>query len=500
MFNKIIAAITLSCFLICMIGCSTTHEITREEFENKPTLEIVGLVTMDGKTITFDFRPAVDMQNKFITGYSTDGEAVNLPFSQIRMVYVRKFDPWKSTFAVIGATGCVFLAVIGLIALLKESCPFIYSYDGEQYVFDGEPYGGAICRALQRSDLCRLEHLQPVNDEYRLLLTNEVNETQYTDEFKLWVVDHPAEVEVIQDAGGNLYTLASPLQALSVVDNHGADWSRWLAEKDMLYWDTDLMSKNPDNPSDLRDTLFIDFPRPHDAATAKFVVHASNTLWGSQMLRRMVELAGDQVESWYASLNLPERKERRAAWQNREEIFELQVAVWIDGQWVNRGEILGGGPFMAEERVVPLDLTGVAGDTLKIRLTPPAGFWKLNSLAVDYSTDVAFEFREIPATSIVGQDGADLRDLLASEDGVYYAMPETSQYATLTFAVPPTTSGLKRTLFAKVAGYYDMHLNAAGPPQADKINLIMTEPGYIAKFALSEYFQWYNEQMAQWDE
>ena len=112
--------------------------------------------------------------------------------------------PGRSCLAGIGiALGVV--AVGGLIALAtKESCPFVYSFDGENYVFDGEPYGGAICPALERTDYCLLENLKPFKNQYLLQLTNEVNETQYTNEFKLWVVDHPQDVSVIPDINGNL--------------------------------------------------------------------------------------------------------------------------------------------------------------------------------------------------------------------------------------------------------------------------------------------------------
>ena len=65
------------------------------------------------------------------------------------------------------------LAII--VALTKESCPFVYSWDGKRYVFDAEPYGGAIARVLERDDYPELEHLKPHHGEYRLLITNEVD-------------------------------------------------------------------------------------------------------------------------------------------------------------------------------------------------------------------------------------------------------------------------------------------------------------------------------------
>jgi len=496
-FKKIVAVITLIFFVIYLQGCYTTRQIPRETLEKHPQYHIDKIVTTEGIIIEFKLTPTVDIEKKEISGITKDKVWVDIPFSQVKMVYIKKFDVALSCLAAIGITALIAGIAFLIILATKESCPFVYSFDGTQYIFDGEPYGGAICEGLQRTDLCLLEHLRSSNGEYRLLLTNEVDETQYTDEFKLWVVDHPEGVEVIQDAANNLYTIASRQELLSVVDNKGNSWDKWLSENDLLYWDSDILLKNPDDTSGLRDTLILTFPKPENVSTAKFIAHGCNTLWGSQMLKRLVELGGDKVDLWYESQKNPALKEFRKAWRDREEIFELQVQLWVNGSWVRRGEIMGGGPFMAEERVVPLDLTGLKGDTLLIRLTPPAGFWKLNSFFIDYSQDEAIELQEISARSIIGNDGTDLSAILESSDHSYYIMPDVGQHANLTFPAPPLKPGFKRTLFAKVSGYYDMHLDATGHPQYDILNRIFTEPGFVTKFSIDEYQKWRNEQLAK---
>ena len=94
-------------------------------------------------------------------------------------------------------------------------------------------------------------------------------------------------------------------------------------------------------------------------------------------------------------------------------------------------------------------------------------------------------------------DGVDLCPVLESTDSNYYVMPEVGQRATLTFPVPPIRPGLERTIFAKVSGYYDMHLDSKGTPQSEVVARINSEPGYVTKFALQEYFKWRKEQLAE---
>jgi len=43
-----------------------------------------------------------------------------------------------------------------------------------------------------------------------------------------------------------------------------------------------------------------------------------------------------------------------------------------------RGVLTGMGPFISKDRVIPLDVSRVRGDQLRIRIQPMAGFWALN--------------------------------------------------------------------------------------------------------------------------
>lgn len=487
-FRKIIVSLTLSCFILCIQGCYSNRLISRKALEHHPEYQISAIVTVDGAV--FEFAPEATLQDSMIVGFLKYDGLKEVSLSQVKTVYIRRMDPVTSCLTVIGVSAAAVGIGFLILLLTKESCPFVYSFNGEQYIFDGEPYGGAICEGLQRTDLCKLDHLRPVDGEYRIQLANEVNETQYTDEFKLWVVDHRPEVDVIQDAYGNLYTAAARHKPLMVVDSRGENLHCWLSEKDLLVWESDVLNKDPNNNSDLRDTLFLTFLRPPHVEKAKLIVHGCNSLWASQMLMRMVALCGGHVKQFYEKLKNPSASAQRDAWCNWTEIYALHVYIWANGDWVRRGEIIGSGPFVAEERVVPLSLEGVEGDTVKIRLAPPTGFWQLNSFAMDYSAEVPFEFQEISASSMVGHDGTDLCAVLESSDRNYYVMPEVGQHAVFTFPVPTLKSDKERVVFAKVSGYYNMHLNANGPPRFKKIHRILSEPDYVVRFSLEEYFKW----------
>jgi hypothetical protein len=53
-----------------------------------------------------------------------------------------------------------------------------------------------------------MDNLKYFNGQYKVLISNELNETQCTDELKLIAVDHPRGVKVVPDTSGRIHTFA----------------------------------------------------------------------------------------------------------------------------------------------------------------------------------------------------------------------------------------------------------------------------------------------------
>jgi hypothetical protein len=505
MWRKIIAVTVLAAYCITCIGCYRKDLISVSELQPRERYVIVQAVLNNGIVVQFADAPYWDgrherqnpgwasIKDSTLTGWTHENDMYqykSFPLSQVHSVMVRKIDAGMTVLATIGTTLLV-AAVVGLIVwATKESCPFIYSYDGQHYWFDGEPYGGATCPALQRTDVCRLDSLKSVQGKYRLLLTNEVNETQHTDEFKLLLIDHSPAVQVIPDADGLFHAIQAPQPLLSATDVHGTDLAVWSKSSDMLWWESNMQGRTEQNSGALRDSVVLCFARSQNTHEANLIANVGTTLWGSQMLKHAEALWGNDLVQWQNALYNPLVKAGLDAWNGREEAYVLHVRVWAGNEWVVRGELLGGGPFLSEDRVLHLNLDGVQGDSLKILLTPAAGFWQLNWFAVDYSPDRLVTAQEMTADSAIGYDGSDLRSALNSGDGIYYTAPDVGQTARLSFVVPPLATGQCRAVFAKVSGYYDIHHEEVAAKQDSILQRIREEPGYYARYALAEYGQW----------
>jgi hypothetical protein len=496
--------VTLAAFFVQITACtsvrtdSTATVLERDKHVREPEgVAVAGYVTADGVAHTFDGRVSLQADGSLRFVPDTDEkpaakpkEAFTLAQDQVATLSVKRINPVKTTLAVIGGVVAVY-AVIGLVVFLtKESCPFIYSFDGEQWVFDGEPYGAAISRGLARSDLSELEHLREDAGTYRLLLTNEVDETQHTDSLYLVVSDHPPGTLAVADSAGAIRAFGSVAPPLSARDGNGRDIARWLRGDDDVAWQNNLAALAENRPlTETRDALELEFQRPPGIERAWLVVRGANTCWASHMLRRTLDLRGAEVDAYYAGLdNDPAFRAVVHAWHLREEVFLLAVETLGPDGWREQARLVGGGPFIAERRALPLDLAGLEGDIVRVRLRPPLGFWSFDSIALAWDEAEVRTTVLTPVSALDGE-GRDVTSLLVANDETSLDFPAAGWNATLTFPAPAAQPGLLRTVFAATHGWYQIHLHGGPEPDRAALDGLRGQPGWIVNRALDEFVE-----------
>ena len=422
---------------------------------------------------------------------------VTIPFSEIQQVWIRKVDSRRMILngvkLVAGVAVIAGLSYLTMWALLKdeESCPFVYSWNGEEYVLDAEPYGAAISEGLKRTDWVELSALRESAGEYRALLANELDETQYTDELKLVAVDHAPGVTVAPDLAGGFHTFSAPLPPASAVDQTGRDVLTFVAKNDEAFWLSDLAGRDPDGDGEFRDELVFEFPKPAGAKRAKLLANVWTTSWGSRAPGMFLEHYGTSLSEKYAEVDgRGPMYTRLVNWMLTEELATLKVWVETPAGWKARSMIMGGAPVITKDKAYVLDVADIPGETLRVKLRPPVNFWMVNSLAADYGEESAVHVTELAAVKAVDHTGRDVRAELASTDRSYLVSPNRGERTELVFAAPPLKEGLARTVFVKASGYYKVHVDATGEPRLDLAERILTEPGFAARYSFREYLKW----------
>ncbi|MBC7965457.1 MAG: CRTAC1 family protein, partial [Fuerstia sp.] len=135
-------------------------------------------------------------------------------------------------------------ARLGILApqILKGSCPYIYTWNGERFEFFSDCLWAAPLGLVQATGdmaptreweylLISGDQLKPRDEKYVLQLTEELWEAAYFDEVKLVAVDHPADVSIFTNekvgspemAAHRIHTVKSPRLPVSARDGLGRD-------------------------------------------------------------------------------------------------------------------------------------------------------------------------------------------------------------------------------------------------------------------------------------
>src|ERR1700733_5042962 len=97
---------------------------------------IVGITTRKGEDISFD-KPGASIKNGTLYA-AVHKTPYQLPLDQVQRLWVERKELSRSrTIGLVAAVAVATLAIIvGVVAATKQSCPFVYSWDGTRYVFD----------------------------------------------------------------------------------------------------------------------------------------------------------------------------------------------------------------------------------------------------------------------------------------------------------------------------------------------------------------------------
>ncbi|MFN8241298.1 MAG: FG-GAP-like repeat-containing protein [Bacteroidales bacterium] len=143
--------------------------------------------------------------------------------------------------------------------ILKGSCPFLYTWNGNEYLFAkdiiwrsalGMPLGimgetTAYAFADASDDYLKIdsESLKPENGKYLVQVTSELWETIYTDKIELVAVDHPAssDIQVPEQfspppfPGMKLFTVSNKITPVSAIDQEGNNMLPFISEHDFVF-------------------------------------------------------------------------------------------------------------------------------------------------------------------------------------------------------------------------------------------------------------------------
>jgi hypothetical protein len=402
---------------LLVAGCSVTRELTTLEQLREATPATLRVMATD-RTIyeltTYTVRDSMlEGSGTHLVNGARSPFAGQLPYRDLVYIQVRQGDFWRTAAAVaaMGFTASCFSAATqdhGLSIYPKgSSCPYVYVWDGAGYGLQGEAFGTSFGKALEAGTICMLPAAAARNDALLVRITNERPETHYVNRVRLLAFEAPEGAAVLVDNENRAWPVTDPRPPIRS--------SPELSRKDGACWTSDLSKAR--RGEDYRDHLDLTFPHPPQAATASVIVHAINTELVYSAYDLVFGYLGDQsLPFLYQVENDPQLIGTLQSWIRE---CSLAVEVWKGGQWESAGAIAPEANVAPFSRIVRIDATGVAEDSVRVRLSSLADGWRIDAVEIDWTQAAPLEARALAMRSAVHSDGTSMMASLSEADAGY---------------------------------------------------------------------------------
>lgn len=420
----------------------------------------------------------------YVTEMETDDQInVSIPVEAVKKIDIydkatgATIASW--TFSMLGATAAVLGVVSIIILLTKSSCPFIYGYDGKDYVFYGEVFSGAVQPGLERDDYFPLPSNSMNHKTSKIKVANEVKEIQYVNLAELLLVDHKKGTDILFDKYGVPYSFSSPASPISARTRDNENILQQVFKKDSINY-TGLEKVADDN--DIEE-LFLKFVKPENAKSSILIMSAKNSFWMDAVITKIHELFGDRYKRFISK----QEKKPGAQLSKYQLEQDMPMSVYIEknNRWEFADYFNLPGAMAVRDDILPLNLEGFDYDTISIKLRTGFGFWEVDYVAMDFGINEAITPLAVSPTRVVSNNEADIINRILVSDSDYYVLEKPGDEAVLEFEIPEIKAGC-RSAFLHTRGYYKILREPAGPTDIKTLRTFR-KPGMIPHFSKETY-------------
>jgi hypothetical protein len=409
--------------------------------------------------------------------------SAKIPLTNIKEIRIVERDSGKTVashlFGTLGiiAGVCVIIGVI--VALTKSSCPYIYAFDGESYVFEGEIFGGSIAKNLVRDDYIPLPSLKIKDNNYLIRISNELKERQYTDIAQLVVVNHTCNQKVLLDKVAQPQLVGAAVNAKIATSYSGENLIPALQKRDhdIFFFNDQDYSKNG---------IILKFERPENARNGKLILNAKNTLWFDYLFGKFLSKFGAAYEGWMDKQGKIPTAERLQRMLDND--FPLSIFINKDGKWLMVDYLFTVGPLASRDFVIPINLCDISGKEVEIKVETGFMFWELDYAGMDFSENVKFQVDILKPSLAIGSNFVDWTSALENTDDYFMTQESIGDVTEIIFKASPQRKDQVQTIFLHTCGYYELIRDFKGLPEISELNKFK-EPGYFSEFSRDEYMK-----------
>ena len=334
-----------------------------------------------------------------------------------------------------------------------DSCPLIYSFDGVQYLREHEPVTFSVNKAFEDTTFGTLRNLKEVEGFYKVRVTEEMESDTFVNALALYAVDYNPEnvKEIFTDITGRPRTIKNKIAPKSFKDSSGNEMVSKISSKGELV---------KSDASNLEKGKYI------ESYVATFKVPLEGINEGKLMISTMAtELYGGfgkwfaniietQNNVWWLEHALP-KSPSFVEFIDALSMLTMKVEVWDGKEWLIQAHI-NGGSHILEEFLIPIDLSNVrhAQNEIRIRLTTGSGFYIIDQVSIDLSTDEEVTIHNLTLESALKNSDEEVKSIVSDFENGKYIKLVKGEHVDFYYNNPPLKDGEERGFTVAFKGYF----------------------------------------------
>ena len=340
----------------------------------------------------------------------------------------------------------------------QSGCPYIYSFDGEDYHFEHSAVDWSLFKAIEDTTHGPLHRLKETGGQYRIMVTEKLPEKSFVNGVELSVIDYPKDngvIGVMPDFDGNLHTIKERIEPVSFTDNRGNDLLEAVNTEGVLIETDGVARYEEEEYLDCYEALF---DVPEDANTAKLLIKVRGSSLRDVAAYWVMDTVDAHDNMWWL-----EEVVGAVPWLKQQvltlmDASNLKVDLWDGAQWIPQDELRAvwpppAGTRQMHEVLVPLDLPA-QNVPLKIRLTSPSGFFIIDRIAVDFSDDLPLKVDTISPREALFNDSDDVLEAISDPHDDLRVRMVQGERVDLVFDAPESLADHERAFVFAVRGYF----------------------------------------------
>ncbi|MFD2202007.1 hypothetical protein [Shivajiella indica] len=440
---------------------------------------------------------------------STIGSSVSIPISDISKMELIEKDQSKSTTntlllaagVTLGVATIVYVATVSSMNLNLSptpttptnpneppgmSCPFVSVYDGTEFVFQGETFGGALFHSVARQDYLPLPSLKP-SSEVQLMISNERLEAQFTDMADLILVEHDPGEKILADPNGSLFLVHDLDKAKVAKLNGSKEMLDRIAESDNIYCSfNDLKHDDPLNE------LIVKFDHPGKGKDLALYLSLRDSPWLEHIFESYMSMYGEESKAFMETMNTKSAEELYQ-WQEMN-LVPLIVSVKTPEGWKEIRQTRFVGPVMNREIAISLEGLDLSGPTVEVSFKTGFLYWEIDRISLASVSRISSDnIHILKPSSAIDEEGKDQLASIYKMDDKFLEQTETGNKVYLTYNFEEFSEGKSYSAVLHTSGYYHSIREIEGPINREFLTKY-DKPGGLANFSRDRFKEVYKFQ------